>query len=413
MSGPDQPRSAANRTVLARLLEAEPVLESIEPAGTVIPEMGPRTVLHCGPPLEWTAMIDPLRGAIIGAILYEGWAETEAQALELIEDGSIRLSPSSHHRAGAPLAGVISPSMPAFVVHNRRFGTTAYTNLNEGLGRTLRFGAYDEAVLERLTWMESALAPTLSTALEGCGPIELKPIIANALTRGDECHNRNAAASDLLSRVLTPALFRSDVDRDVAADAIEFITSNEHFFLNLSIGAALSTLQAAQDVPNSSIVTRLCTNGTKFGLQVSASGDRWFTAPAITPDGNFLKGYDKRDSATVFGDSLVTEATGLGGFALAGAPAISDYLGITAADCLDATTRMYDITAGEHDMFTLPALDGRGTPLGIDLEAVVESSTPPVFNAGIAHRIRGNGQVGAGLAQVPLELFETAWEAIS
>jgi len=403
----DDDREAANERAVGRMIDSEPVLTAVEAAGDVIPGMGDRTLLHAGPPLEWAEMIDPLRGALTGAARYEGWAETDSEAEAMIESGGIELAPNSHHRAAAPLAGVVSPSMPVFVVHNEPYGTTAYTNLNEGLGRTLRFGAYDDEVDDRLAWMETQLQPALSSTLAVTGPIELKPIVVQALQRGDECHNRNASASDLLVRRLAPALFRSSVDRETASEVIEFVTGNEHFFLNLSMPAALSSLQAAAAVEGSSVVTRLCANGTDFGVRIGGS-EEWYTAPSVKPEGNFLDGFDRSDAAPVVGDSLATEATGLGGFALAGAPAISDYLGITAADCLDATERMYDLTVAEHDDFRIPALDDRGTPVGIEVQRVVESGTEPVFNAGMAHEKRGDGQVGAGVGRVPLELFERA-----
>jgi len=404
--------SAPNRTAIDRLIESKPTLTGVEQAKSVVPGMSEKLLLHAGPPVEWSEMIDPLRGALIGAAIYEGWAETESEATQVIRE-EVQLEPNSHHSAAGPLAGVISPSMPVYVVENEPFDTTAYTNLNEGLGTVLRFGAYDEEVIDRLEWMEATLLPALQDALTVSGPIELKPIVAEALKRGDECHNRNASATDLFLRELAPALVRSDTDSAVVADIIEFITANEHTFLNISMPAALSSLQAADGVEGSTLVTRLVANGTELGVQVSGAGDQWFTAPSVKPEGgNFLDGYDEHDAAPALGDSLATEATGLGGFALAAAPAISDYLGVSAADCRVATEQMYAITLAEHDDYRVPALDDRGTPVGIDAKLVAESGTSPVFNGGMAHRERGVGQVGAGLGRLPVEPFELAAEAV-
>jgi hypothetical protein len=399
-------RKAANERAGRRIVAAEPHLEAVEPAATAVPALDGRTLLHSGPPVDWAEMIDPLRGALVGATLSEGWAETESAAVDLLASGTIETAPNTAYGVAAPLAGVVSPSMPVYVVRDHATGATAYTNLNEGLGRVLRFGAYDDEVLERLAWMEQTLGPALGTVLEEAGPIALDPLVAAALERGDECHNRNEAASSLLVDELAPALFRSPVDREVAATVIEFVTDNPHTFLNVSIAAAFTRLQAATGIEGSTVVTRVAANGTEFGVQLSGH-EEWATAPAPSPAATYLDGYGPADAAPVVGDSLVTEATGLGGFALAAAPAISDYLGITPARCRTATEEMDAVTVTEHDRFRIPLLD-RGTPVGIDAAAVVETGVEPVFNAGIAHTQRGEGQVGAGLARMPLAAFEAA-----
>jgi hypothetical protein len=403
-------RQAANERAGRRLVEATPRLEAVEPAADAVPGLDGRTLLHSGPPVDWAEMIDPLRGALVGATLSEGWAETETEAVEQLASGAIETAPNAAHAVAAPLAGVVSPSMPVYVVRDETSGATAYTNLNEGLGRVLRFGAYDDSVLERLSWMSAELGPALGTVLDESGSIALDPLVAAALERGDECHNRNEAASSLLVDELAPALFRSSVDREVAATVIEFVTDNPHTFLNVSIAAAFARLQAAAGVEGSTVLTRVAANGTEFGIQLGGE-DEWFTAPAPTPETNFLAGYGPADAAPVVGDSLVTEATGLGGFALAAAPAISDYLGVTPEVCRETTERMYSITVTEHDSFSIPQLE-RGTPVGIDAAAVVDTGVEPVFNAGIAHVERGEGQVGAGLARMPMEAFERAVEQL-
>lgn len=405
--------SEANRVAVNYLLKSTPTLIGVEKALSVVPGMDQEMLLHAGPPIDWKDMIDPLQGALIGAALYEGWAESEEEAEQYIRN-QVKLEPNSHHSSAAPLAGVISPSMPVYVVRNEHSGNAAYTNLNEGLGKVLRFGAYGQEVIDHLNWMEQTLMPVLQKALTESGAIELKPIISESLKRGDECHNRNASATDIFLSRLAPALARSNVDSEVAAEVIEFITANEHTFLNISIPSALSSLQAAHGVEGSTLVTRIVSNGTKIGIQVSGAGNKWFTSPSITPEGgNFLEGYDSGDAAPVLGDSLATEATGLGGFAVAAAPAISDYLGVSPTTCHEVTKEMYDITFTEHDEYSIPALDGRGTPVGIDAKQASESGIRPVFNAGMAHRYRGVGQVGAGLGRLPLEPLERATNTVA
>lgn len=405
-------RTAANERAAGQLLEADPRLETVKPARAVVPGLDDQVLLHSGPPVEWDEMIDPLKGALIGATLYESWAETEQDAVRLLSDGSVRTAPNMEHSAAAPLSGVISPSMPVFVVRDDRSGAVTYTNLNEGLGRVLRFGAYDDSVLDRLAWIEETVGPTLETVLDETGPLALDPLIEAALTRGDECHNRNEAASSLFVDTLAPTLLRTAIDRADAAAVLEFVIDNPHFFLNLSIAAAFARLQAATGVESSTVVTRVSSNGTTFGIQVSGQPDRWFTTAAPSPEGNFFDAYEPDDAAPVIGDSLITEATGLGGFALAGAPAISEYLGISASVCRETTERMYAVTVTEHDRFSIPVLDGRGVPVCIDAVSVAETGIEPVFNAGLAHTKRGEGQVGAALARMPRQAFDSAVDAL-
>ena len=69
---------------------------------------------------------------------------------------------------------------------------------------------------------------------------------------------------------------------------------------------------------------------------------------------------------------------------------------------------MYEITATEHKYFTIPVLDFRGTPTGVDIRKVVELGITPRINTGIAHKDAGIGQVGAGLVRPPMSVFEEA-----
>ena len=285
---------AANQQAFAAYQSAQPVLEGIAPARAVVPGMGERTILHSGPPIAWARMCGPMQGAIIGAILYEGWAQSHAEASALVERGEVDFAPCHHHRAVGPMAGVISPSMPVWIVLNREHGNRAYCNLNEGLGKVLRFGANGPEVIDRLKWMAEVLAPTLAAALEALGGLELKPLMAQALHMGDEVHNRNVAASALLLKRLVPALLRTDAAPADIAAVVEFIAGNDHFFLNLSMAACKAMLDAAAGVPGSSMVTAMARNGVEFGIRLSGTGETWFTAPAPVVDGLLFPGYTHR-----------------------------------------------------------------------------------------------------------------------
>ena len=400
----------ANQIAFARFLEAHPVLIDVALARDVIHAMasGGRLILHAGPPIAWSAMCGPMRGAVLGAILFERWADTIDAAARLVDAGSVALEPCHHHGAVGPMAGVISPSMPLWVVENRVGGNRAYSNFNEGLGKVLRFGAHDRGVIDRLRFIASDVAPTLRAALARLGSIELKPLMAQALNMGDEIHNRNSAATSLLFKQLAPVMLTADVRRERAAATLDFIAGNDHFFLNLSMAACKSMLDAAAGVPASSMVTVMSRNGVNFGIRLSGIGDRWFEAPANPVDGLYFPGYSRADAAPDLGDSSITETAGVGGFAMAAAPAIVKFVGGTAADALHHSLRMRAITLGANPSFTLPALDFAAVAAGIDARKVVDRGILPVINSGIAHREPGIGQIGAGITSAPMACFSAA-----
>jgi hypothetical protein len=404
---------AANQKAFDAYAAAQPVLEGIGVAREQLPDMGERTILHAGPPIEWQRMCGPMQGAIVGAILLEGWADDPEAAQRLAAGGTVRFAPCHHHDAVGPMAGIISPSMPVWIVRNAAGSNRAFSNMNEGLGKVLRFGANSPEVLTRLRWMRDTLAPTVAAGLKVLGPVELKPVIAQALHMGDEVHNRNVAASGLLSKRLAPALARSGAPLADIAAVLEFIAGNDHFFLNLSMASCKLMLDAARGVKGSSMVTAMCRNGVEFGIRVSGTGDAWFTAPAPVVDGLYFPGYSKADAAGDLGDSAITETAGLGGFAMAAAPAIVKFVGGTPEDAVANTLSMRHITLGRNGAFTLPALNFGGTPAGIDIRKVVDTGILPVINTGIAHRAAGIGQIGAGVTRAPMACFRQAVSALA
>ena len=404
---------AANRAAFAVYLAAEPVLEAIAPAREAIPGMDARRLLHAGPPIAWAGMCGPMQGAILGAILFEGWADDAEAARRMAESGAIAFAPCHHHGAVGPMAGVVSPSMPVWIVRDATHGGQAFSTLNEGLGRVLRFGANGPEVLARLRRMATVLCPVLAATLRAAGPIALKPLIAQALHMGDEVHNRNVAATSLLLRRLLPALLRCAARREDVAETAAFIAENDHFFLNVCMAACKTMLDAARDIPASSMVTAMARNGVAFGIRLSGTGDRWFTAPAPVVDGLFFPGYARADAAPDLGDSAITETAGLGGFAMAVAPAIARFVGGTPDDAIANTAAMAHITLGRNPAFTLPALDFAGTPAGIDARWVADTGLLPVINTGIAHREAGIGQIGAGITHAPMACFAQAVSALA
>lgn len=402
----------ANQTAVERMQSARPVLTGLAPAGEVVPEMRKDLLLHAGPPIQWEQASGPLRGALIGAMLFEGLAKTEAKAEGMLQAGVVEIEPCHHHDCVGPMAGVISASMQVYVVENLTHGNRAYSNLNEGYGKVLRYGAYSPEVLDRLHWMNSEMGPFLGAALSDGEGIDLRALLAEALQMGDEGHNRNKAGSLVFLRHLAP-LLAYQKNTSLQREVLKFLGDNPLSVLNPVMAACKAMCDAARGIAGSSIVTAMARNGTQFGIRVSGLGDEWFTTPAPIPDGLYFPGFTSQDANADIGDSTITETAGIGAFAMAAAPAIVSFIGGTPGDALNATLEMYAITAGEHQHFNIPALDFRGTPVGIDIRKVVELGIAPRINTGIAHREAGVGQVGAGLVRPPMQVFKQALSVFS
>jgi len=404
---------AANARVMEIILSGKPVLVGMDLAANVIPGMRKDLILHSGPPITWQRMCGPTRGAIIGALIYEGLASNASDAEKLAASGKIAFAPCHHHSAVGPMAGIVSASMPVFIVRNDTFGNYAYCTLNEGLGKVLRYGAYGAEVIEKLRWMEQVLYPVLKDAIASLGSIDLKSIIAQALHMGDEVHNRNRAGTSLFYRTIAPAIVSVCANPSDAVKALNFIHGNDHFFLNLSMPAAKCCLDAARGVPFSSIVVAMARNGTDFGIQLAGTNNQWFVGDALVPDALFFPGFTKDDANPDIGDSAITETLGLGGFAIAAAPAIVQFVGGSAADAVQYTLDMYEIAAAENNVFQIPYLDFRGTPTGIDVRKVVETGITPFIDTGVAHKEPGVGQVGAGVLSAPAMPFQKAFDGLA
>ncbi|MCI0393879.1 MAG: DUF1116 domain-containing protein [Chloroflexi bacterium] len=403
----------ANRTAVERMMSARPILAGVATAREVIPGLRDNLLLHAGPPIEWERMSGPLRGAIIGALIFEGLANDEKEAVDMVQAGEIDFEPCHHYQAVGPMAGVTSASMKVYVVDNATHGNKAYSNLNEGYGKVLRYGAYGEEVIDKLRWMNETMGPILAEALGQSEGVDIRALLAEALHMGDEGHNRNKAGSIIFTTRLAPLIARVVDDKEVEARVLKFLGDNALSVLNPVMAACKAMADAAHGVEGSTLVTTMARNGTDFGIRVSGLGERWFTAPAGIPDGLYFPGFTSQHANADIGDSTITETAGIGAFAMAAAPAIVTFISGTPQDALNATLEMYEITTAEHSHFTIPVLDFRGTPVGIDIRKVVELGITPRVNTGIAHKEAGVGQVGAGLVRPPLEIFEEALVAFA
>lgn len=399
----------ANQVAIAKIQQANPVWVDVEPAALAI-QLPKTTLLHAGPPITWATMSVPMQGAIIAALKYEGLADSDEAARTLAGSGNITYSPCHEYGCVGPMTGVISASMPLLVVKNTEGTNTSYSSINEGAGDVARFGAYSDNTVRRLQWIETVLAPLLKKAITTGEGINLKLLMAQALNMGDELHMRNNSATPLFLRTLIARL--TPVAESVAQldEVVQFLTTrNDQFFLNYAMAAMKAMTDAGHGVAKSTVVTAMARNGVDIGIRVSGMGDKWYTAPAAEVDGLYFPGYTVADANPDIGDSAIMETGGAGGFAIAAGAAIVKILGtLTYQDALQYTLDMYEITVAEHQMFTIPNLEFRGTPLGIDIRKVVETGIQPIINTAIASKVAGGGMIGAGVAKAPMKLFNDA-----
>lgn len=402
---------AANQKVIGRLRDSQPFLIDVVPAGTVIPELNGKVLLHAGPPIKYENMTGPMQGSCVGAMLFEGWATDEADARRQLEGGEITFIPCHHVNAVGPMGGITSKNMPVLVVENKADGTTAYCQMNEGIGKVLRFGAFSQEVIDRLTWMKDTLGPVLGKALRKMdGGLNVNVIVAKAITMGDEFHQRNIAASLIFLKDMTPTIINLEgVSEQEKTEVIEFLAKTDQFFLNVMMATGKSMVDYARKIQEGTVVTTMTRNGENFGVRIAALGDQWFTAPVNTPRGLYFTGYSEEDGNKDIGDSAITETIGVGGFAMIAAPGVTRFVGAGGfQDALDVSNEMQEISISNNPNWTIPTWDFKGSTLGIDVRKVVETGITPLINTGIAHKVAGMGQVGAGTVRAPLACFEKA-----
>lgn len=402
--------SAAAQTSLTALDSTAVRIEGICAARDVAPNVGRRSFLHSGPPIRLQDIPGPMRGAIIGGLMFEGEARDPGEAEQIIDSGEIELSPC--HDAGGlgAMAGIITPNMPVVVARSDKHVT--FSPLNEGTDGAVRYGSYDEKTIARLRWMASDMAAVLNEAVRATEPIDLVDLVAEGLRRGDECHNRLVATTANLIVRLAPALMRS-ADREAAEKTLAFMAGNGHFALPFAISMAKALTLAAANVPGSAIVTAMAANGREFGIRVSGTGDRWFTAASPVGEPKLTPGARLEDVTPTMGDSMISETAGFGAFAMTAAPAIMSFVGGTAAEARGLVQEMRGICAGTSSRFLIPAEEHRGSPIGIDVHKARAANVAPVINNGMAHRLPGRGRIGAGITRVPIEPFIAASEALS
>ena len=404
----------ANREALRRMLSGDPVLVDVIPASEAIPNLREHMILHAGPPIEWARMCGPMRGAVTGIAVFEGWAPDLEVAADMAAAGEFEFHPNHNFDAVGPMTGMTTMNQPVMVVENRTFENRAFCTINEGLGKVMRFGGNDVAVLDRLRWLRDTLGPPMGRALREMDAIPLKNLVARGLTMGDEMHQRNVGCSGLILRAVAPAMAELSSEAGALAEALSFIGGNDQFFLNIAMAMGKAITDPVDGIEGSSVVTAMSRNGTDFGIRVSGTGDTWFVAPVEMPEGLYFPGFTEADANPDMGDSTIIETVGLGGFAMGAAPAVAGFVGAGAAsEAANFTRTMSQITVGENPEWTIPAMDYMGVPTGIDIRLVVETGLAPTINTGIAHKDPGVGQIGAGIVRAPMACFEQALVAFA
>jgi hypothetical protein len=396
---------AANQETVKRINAADPVLADIAPAREVVPGLEDRMILHSGPPVDWHYMCGAQRGAMIGAVLFEGWAKSGEEASELLDSGAVKMEPNHHHHAVGPMAGTISSSMPVWVVENKAFGNRAFCRQVEG---RQQFGDYSDSALEGLRLWRDVWGPSLRKGLRQRGGLPLKPIIAKALQMGDELHNRSVAASSLFANAMVAPLIQGGVMTDHLVGTINYITNHELIFLGLSMASGKASVDPAMGIDYSTVVVTMARNGTEFGIRVSGLGDEWFTAPSPKVDGLYLPGYSEKDAGADMGDSAITETVGWGGFVLCGATGILSLVGGTPDEAMAYNREMRQITVTTSPNYRMPVLGFQGAPVGIDIRKVVQTGIAPIIDTAIANKSPGHSIIGAGLVRAPMECFKKA-----
>ena len=395
----------ANEEAVGRLTSGDPILVDVAPAGEVIPGMEGMMITHSGPPIEWGRMCGAQQGAIIGMVLYEGWAGGPNEARAMLEKGEIRLEPNHHHDAVGPMAGTISPTAPVWVVENRAFGNRAFCRQVEG---RQQFGEFSEDALDGLRQWRDVWAPTLREALQKMGGLELNPIIIQALQMGDELHNRHSASSSLFANKMAIAISEANIPKERALPTLHYLVGHNLIFLGLAMACGKAITDPAGGIEYSTVVTAMARNGTEFGIRVSGLGDKWYSAQAPVVDGMFLTGYTTGDAGLDMGDSAIAETVGWGAFTLGGAPGILTLVGGTPEDALGYTREMRKITTSTHPTYRMPALGFAGTSVGIDIRKVVQTNISPIIDTAIAHKDPGYPIIGAGLVRAPIDCFKQA-----
>jgi len=400
----------ANLKAVTKIIESDPVWVDVCPAIEVVPGMEKCKVFYGGTVISWERMERQQQNAVVGAIIYEGLANSPDEATQMVLDGIVSLDCNHNHAAVNPVTGVMSASMPVFVVEDRAHGNRGFCVPFEGPSpRRLAMGNFDSTIFENLKWIQKTLAPVLRATVKQARGIRLKPIIAQALMMGDELHNRNIAATCFLVRYIAPIMCQAGLSTKQVSQVLQFLEQSNNFFLSLGMPAAKVAADSAHGIKYSTLVTAITRNGVEFGIRVSGLGSKWFTGPVQPVSERYFTGYSAKDAGNGMGDSPIMETVGLGGFALAASPRMALAAGSTPEQGIAWSEQMKLITVTTNKEFKLPWVEFGGTPTGIDIRKVVESGVLPIIDSAIIQH--EGGLIGAGIFKPSMECFRKALQA--
>ena len=404
----------ANKAALACLTDNDPHWIDIRPAGEAVIGLEDHMILHSGPPIDLEDMVMLHRRGMVSAMLFEGWAKDEKEAMEILRSGEIKIESALDHNTVGAGTGIITKSVAMVVVEDKRNNTTAATFPAEGpfQGGFCGWGLYSPEIAENLRHMREDLFPPMREMLAKNGGIALKPILAESMQMGDENHTRQTAADLLFDKLVLPQLFDLDLPKEEIMRTVKYIVDTPRFFHCYGQGASRSAAIAADGIEYSTMVTALGGNGREFGIKIAGLPNRWFTAPAPYMTGKFTSTkFTLDDQLPWIGDSCVVEAAGMGGIAGAASPIVLNLRGMSLAESIAQTREMEEICIGHNPNFSIPNLDFDTLPSGIDIRLVLKTGISPVIHGGMFNK--EGGLIGAGMARVPMECFEKALRAFA
>lgn len=406
---------AANEKAAGYIVNSQPYLVDILPAGDVIEGLEDYTIIHSGPPIDYEDMVMLHQRGLVSACRFEGWADNDEDAVKLIKSGKIKIMSALDTNTVGAGTGIITKSVAMFIEEDRATGKRAATFPAEGpnQGGFCGWGLYSEEIADYLRRMRTEFFPVMRAVIKKMGGLAIKPILAESMQMGDENHTRQTAADLLFDKKILPELFKLEgFDRQQILDTLDYIVETPRFFHCIGQGASRSAMLSAVGTEYSTMVTAVCGNGVEFGIKVAGLGDEWFTAPAPMMKGRYTSSkYTEKDQLPWIGDSCVVECAGMGGIAAAASPIVCSLRGLKLKDAIHITREMEEICITHNPAFPIPNLDFDFLPVGIDIRKVVETGICPEIHGGMFNY--QGGLIGAGSARVPMLCFEKAIKAFA
>ncbi len=404
----------ANEKAVQYIIDSDPVWVDVLAAGECIDGLEDHVILHSGPPIDYEDMVMLHKRGMVSAMLFEGWAKDEKEAVEIIRSGEIKIESALDHNTVGAGTGIITKSVMMNVIEDKATGKRAATFPAEGpfQGGFCGWGLYSEDIAENLRYMREDLFPVIKEALFKRDGISLKPILAESMQMGDENHTRQSASDLIFNKEFLPDLFMLDRPKEEIMKVVRYIVDTPRFFHCYGQGAARSALMAAEGTEYSTMVTTVCGNGVEFGIKVAGLKDQWFCAKPPMMEGRYTSPkFSKEDQLPWIGDSCIVECAGMGGFAAAASPIVCSLRGMTMQEAINQTREMERISISMNPNFPVPNIDFDFLPVGIDIRLVLKTGISPVIHGGMFNY--EGGLMGAGMARVPMECFEKAMKAFA